>query len=638
VTRQRVLRGVALAAGVLALVALNYYLRSRLENAGQYLYSFLEYFYPEATKTIFAADFPTWKLFLPLREYTGSWTTTTLLLTHAVELRIGTANTWYLFNAILIVVSFVTSWLMFRSAIFGYTLAICMGFGTHLYHTYSAAGGIGFYLLLAYYQVLLLSACKVVIGERPRLWQPIFAIALLVTALSYEGWLDFLVFAWLASLYAGAVLWRAGDQARLRRLTAVMIAMTACGVVYIILKVIFGYGQVAGKESDVVFNYPMMAPAIEDVISNVFTHAYLVFTNFLPPMFVSSNSLYRVGPEALVGQQLQYHLPFQYLVVMSHVFLWRYYAGAALVVFVLCTWKVIRKGLAQPSPHYLALGVFLIMAGVGGPTHDLIKFRPMNSMPVVYYHVMVGVLGISLLIAFGLMTAAARLRNRVVVVAIIAVTWSTIFYGALVRPAFLSHQAAQVGLGEGLYPNPMVVFGPMIGRPHERAPGAALYQLTKADRGTSPSPAAASVAPPAERRFGRGLPPLPTPAPGLAGWTTFKGVSVSGGPGSYAVAGNDDGGYQVVSPPIPVPKQQRVLLRVEGAIAQGSPCVGVLDREQQKWLVVGPGDQPEIVVSTGDNDQIRFVFTDCRVQPNTPSVRFTVESISYAVLQAAPVP
>ena len=39
------------------------------------------------------------------------------------------------------------------------------------------------------------------------------------------------------------------------------------------------------------------------------------------------------------------------------------------------------------------LGIALTLALVAGPTHTLIKFRPMKSMPVMTYHITVGVIG-----------------------------------------------------------------------------------------------------------------------------------------------------------------------------------------------------------------------------------------------------
>lgn len=610
---RQVAKGLAITFGVMALLALNFYLRHTLEHADQRLYSFLEWWYADVTTVIFSPDFPKWRLLLPIPEMSGTWTTTTLILTHLVEVRIGPANTWYLFNAILIVVSVITSWLVFRSWVFGFTLAICMGFGTQLYHTYATPGSIGFLLLFVYYQLLLVCAFKVVSGERPWLWRLLFVPALALTVLSYEGWLDFLVFAWLGGAYLGLVLWKLGDRTRLKRLMVIVGIMTACGAGYILIKTTSGYAQGPGSESDVVLNYPVRMIAVEDIISNVLTHGYIVFTNFLPPALVSSNSLYWLGPRQIVDLQSNYSPQFSYLVVMSHVFLWRYYAGAAMVIYLLVLWKVVRQSLLAPGASRVALAVFLIMAGIGGPTHDLIKYRAMNSMPLLGYHVLVGVLGISLVISFAMMTASQRIRSRAGVAVLIAATWGTIFYSALSRPAFLNHQAAQVGFGTPLYPDPMAALKSQLGLTNTPAPGAELYQLTKYQ------PATAAPAPPAVN------------APDLKEWTASQGVNVTPTARGHVVAGNDRGGYQLISPPVSVPAG-RVFVRARVSAGAGRVCVGALDRLQQNWLVFGDAHQPELSFDTAEAIEMRLVLVDCRTAADRQPLRFTVDAVTYAVL------
>ena len=73
-------RWAAIAAGLAAVLIANYYLRSSLEDAPRYLYSFIERFYPEEAKIVFG-QLPTWRLFLPIREISGTWSTTTLIQT-----------------------------------------------------------------------------------------------------------------------------------------------------------------------------------------------------------------------------------------------------------------------------------------------------------------------------------------------------------------------------------------------------------------------------------------------------------------------------------------------------------------------------------------------------------------------------
>ena len=116
-------RWAAIAAGLAAVLIANYYLRSSLEDAPRYLYSFIQRFYPEEAKIVFG-QLPTWRLFLPIREISGTWSTTTLIQTSVLERSLTPAGVWYLYNAISILVAFGTTWALFRSAVFSFTFAL----------------------------------------------------------------------------------------------------------------------------------------------------------------------------------------------------------------------------------------------------------------------------------------------------------------------------------------------------------------------------------------------------------------------------------------------------------------------------------------------------------------------------------
>lgn len=183
-------RPVAVSAGLFCLLLANYYLRSTLEESPRYLYSFLERFYPEAIPILFE-QYSIWKLFLPLEPITGSWSTTTLILTYLVERVLTPAGVWYLYNALAILVAFGTSFVLFRSAVFSFTFAICIGFGTQFYHAYAVTGGIASYLVFSYHALLLFAVVQLVRGATPRLaWYGLFAVAVFLNVWGYEGWLE----------------------------------------------------------------------------------------------------------------------------------------------------------------------------------------------------------------------------------------------------------------------------------------------------------------------------------------------------------------------------------------------------------------------------------------------------------------
>jgi hypothetical protein len=615
-------------AGLPLLLLANYFLRHTLEESQLWITSFFESAYPMAEKIVFSDQHRWWQYFLPEPRFTGSWTTTTLILTRFVELRLTPAVTWYLFNGILVASSFFLSWYVFRSFVFSYTFAICFAFGTQLYHTYAVSGSIGFCLLFVYYQVLLVCLYKVITAERRRpAWWAAFAVALVVTALAYEGWLDFLVFVWIAAIYLAVIFLHSGRRRELRRMLTAVAAMTIVGGVYVYIKTLAGYGQVRGAESDVVFNYTWLAPAIEDVISNVFTHLYIVLTMFLPPVLVSSTSLLTVGPQQLVAEQYGYHLPAQYLVAMHHVFLWRYYAGIAFAVLVGAVALCIRRSWIEPGARWIVPCVFLIMVAVGGPTHDFIKFRPMKSMPLLGYHAMVGNLGMALLVAYLMMAARRALRNTFVFTLIAVAVWGTTIYAALSRPAMMKQMAAQVGLGENLYPDPSATLSKLLGtKPPALAP-TVYYRLEPyRDPATEPS------------SFDDTLPPLPELLPVPTLWTRGERVSVWADQFGFVVQGNATQlGAQLSSPPVAVRPRQHLLLRIVARVDQGQVCVGVLGQDPLQWMLPPSPPQTEYALYTGDNTAMTIVVANCYPDTarNVPT-RLLWNSASLARLESPP--
>jgi hypothetical protein len=631
---------VATIACLALLVWMNYYLRHTLELADQHMYSFYKYFYPAQEKVIFSAATPWWKLLLPIPQFTGTWNTTTLVLMRLLEDDIKPATAWYVFNAVLIVVSFWASWAVFRSRVFSYTLAICMGFGTQLYIAYPNSGPISFPLLFAYYELLLLCAYKVITAEQHRrMWMLLFVPALLLTVLAYEGWLDLLVFFWLASAYLYVMFGRMGLPVLRRRVVGVAAVMSAVGLAYIVTKIVVGYGQTPGMESDVVFNYPSLAPAIEDYLSNAITNFYMAATNFLPPSLVSSTAFYQLGGDRLVDLQHGYHAPFSYLVPMHYLFLWRYFAGMAVAVYLFVMAHLVRRCWNEPTADRLALILCLLLMAVAGPTHNFVKFRPMNAMAVQTYHVMTGVLGAALTISLLLMRVWTQ-WPRWIGGPTVAFGWAVIFYGALARPGMISHQAAQSGIGVQAYPNPMAVLMTKLGRPYQLPGGLALYQLMKYSPSATPAVAATTPAAPAvpeTRRFEGGVAPLPQLAPPLSQWSHVPGVSVTVESRGSVVQGDDTQmGYQLTSPPVQVTPHRTLLVRVSGTIDQGRVCIGALDEGQGHWVVPADSARQEIVVDTADNRHITIVFANCMPATPTPvPTRFTIESVSYGMLANA---
>jgi hypothetical protein len=619
--RQPAWRRWAGLAGLPVLVLAEVFLRRNLEHADKYLYSFLEYFYKPELPAIMAR--PWWRFALPIREITGAWSVS-IILTHLVELRIGVPNTWYLFNALLVVVSFASAWLVFESLAFAYTFAICMGFGTHFLHTYAVTGGMASPLIACAFEVALACACRFVLAERrARWWGAAFVVSLLWASVSYEGWLDLAVFGCTAAGLFAVLAWHQGAVERARRLFGVGALVGVVAVVYVFIKTRYGYGQNLGSESDVIFNYRQWSPFIEDLASNVITHLYMSATNFLPPMLTSSTALYEIGPENLVGMQYGYHEPYSYLVAMHYLFLWRYAAGAlALGLAWLCA-KLIARAWRRPSRDAIVGIAGILMMWLAGSTHALVKIRPMKVAPVMAYHVLVGVIGAAVLISYAALVVWRDWRSVKLRVAATACIWGVLFYGALARPQMLSHLAVQTGLGAGLYPDPMASLLQMLGRTRGVPGGSRIYQLVRRPAGMSDAAA--------RPQLGNDRPALPIAAPDLLTWARGRKVGVTRVADGWVVTGNDEGGYQVISPVIPVPPHRRLVVQAEGDVYSGKVCLGVLDKKLQ-WLAAPTPGVRDISADTGTNDVVTLVFATCAPEGDFLASKFHVTSVSYAIL------
>jgi hypothetical protein len=485
-----------------------------------------------------------------------------------------------------------------------------------------------FYLL-----TLLVCSYRVVTADTHRgAWTIAFAVSLIVTALSYETWLDFMIFSWVAGALFGAMLWRQKNQLWLRRLAAVVAVITATGAVYVFIKITRGYGQHPGMETDVVFNYPYLAPAVEDVISNHFMNLYMALTNFLPPMLVTSTAFFQLGGDKLVELQHGYHAPFAYLVPMQALFMWRYFAGVAVAVFTFCCWKAIRRAWIAPSPDRIALVVFLLLIAIGAPTHTFIKARPLNSMAVQAYHVWLPILGVSLSISMLLMLAWTHTRSRWQSAAIVAAAWAVIFYGALARPEMISHQAAQSGLGVRIYPNPLATLRQKLGMRVTPVAGLEPYQL----RRLMPGDLEALPSGPPPLMSDPSMESLTNHAPPLDQWLPAGGVRVERIASGWRVTGDEtEMGYQLVSPVIEVPAQQLLLVRAKGILESGRSCLGILRGDESAWIVPAEPNRAELAVNTAANTQIKLVFANCMTATARAQSRFSVYEVTYGIVQAA---
>lgn len=431
------------------LLAANYFLWHKLANAGRYLQPNLPNVYPDETIKVFST-YKWWQLMLPIKEFKNNWPFG-LVLTYLFENKIGTAGVWYVYQTILILTAFFLSWKVFRSPIFSYILAICLGFGTHHYHAFQYSGITGFYLMHTLMLILLYLSYAFIRTKGKNLWYLAGIIPiLLLNAIYYEGWLDFFASVWVILIFL-FFYFKHHHQSQYNKSLFILFAIfNFVFAAYITIS--FTYTEFAhgSGESALVLFYgkDFFWRAVDDLLSNYFTNLYVTLTNFLPPALITSNALYQYSDQ-LVGQN-----PSTYF---HYLFWWRYLAGAATVVFYGFFIKQVKQAFSSDIfSSALPMVIFSIMVAINGATHHIIQFLPMRSMPVFGYYVQQGVLGFSLLIAFALHLLVINAKNKRQAAIVVALVIGMILWSSIRRPNYLWHMIEMVGIDhQGPYPNPL---------------------------------------------------------------------------------------------------------------------------------------------------------------------------------------
>lgn len=431
------------------LLAANYFLWHKLANAGRYLQPFLPNVYPKGTVKVFST-YKWWQLMLPIKEFKNNWPFG-LVLMHFFENAVGSAGVWYVYQAVLMLIAFFLSWKVFRSPIFSYVLAICLGFGTHHYHAFQYAGITGFYLLHALLILLLYLSYAFIRSEGKQRWHLAGIIpTLLLTAIYYEGWLDFFASIWLITIFLLLYFKHKKLTQYKKSLVTLFAIFNTVFVIYITISMTYSkFAHDSGESALVVFyRREYLWRAIEDLISNYFTNLYVTLTNFLPPGFITSNALYQYS-ESLAQKNL--------LIFYHYLFYWRYYAGVAVAFFFVFLYQVIKKAFqSAPFSSAFPLVIFSLMVAVNGATHTIIQFLPMRAMPVFGYYVQQGVLGFSLMVAYLLHLFMKNTKNKKMAVVVIALVIGVILWSSIRRPNYLWHMIQMVGIDhQGPYPNPL---------------------------------------------------------------------------------------------------------------------------------------------------------------------------------------
>jgi hypothetical protein len=403
-----------------------------------------------------------WLFLLPLDIGGGSsrWSTTGLVPISLLNKLIGPNPTLCAMSVLGALAAAITSWLALRSHVFSITLVLCHAVGTQFSYSYVNSSCVILYLYCMYVEVNLLCLYRAWIAEAPaRLWRGLFVVSLVATALSWEMWLDYAFFL-VILLGVGYLRARAApDPQRRANLAFLVTCTTIVGVAFVLGKICLGGTKEhlrPGQEAELVLTYFHGQPfgaaliiSLEDFLTNVFTFNYIAVTNFLPPWVIASNSLRFLGKDRIVALQSGYVPEGNELVYMHHVFLWYFAAGMVTLALYYALGRCIRESRTSVEARFL--GAFLLLVVTGAFTHLFIKFRFYNSIPLYSYKCITGIVGVSLVIAYGLKLAHERLGARRGAL-LCGGAWIIIFYAGLARPPFMTELSRPIGQAECPYP------------------------------------------------------------------------------------------------------------------------------------------------------------------------------------------
>ncbi|WP_210497168.1 hypothetical protein [Microvirga antarctica] len=376
------------------------------------------------------------------------WPPATLFPTYAAERFLGPLASYLLFSCLFIGTAFALAFYVTRSLVFAATLGFMFAFGTQLNYTYTYGSLIPLYLILTFCAVNL-TIVVMLLREEVTAGRGYLAFAgsLCLIALSSEWWINYAIA--LISAAAFGVVWAQWHvRPVVTRVCAfVIVATIATLAVYLLIRLQYpGQFTRYGEEEELLLTYTSPVMMVEDFLTNFFTFLYMSLDNYLPSFVSSSNSLTYLGPEKIIAEQHGYHAQYQHLVVMSHLFMWRFYAGIAATVFVGLFILVVRRAWKSPAWHHAVIACLMLMVATGFATHLAIKMRPYNSVPGLSYKVVFSVSALTILVAYLVMTEWRRLsspRSRWV---LLGAVWLCVAAAAITRPGMQQQLLGQVGL------------------------------------------------------------------------------------------------------------------------------------------------------------------------------------------------
>lgn len=375
------------------------------------------------------------------------WVPTSLVPFYALSIYFSTFNIYLILSSVTAATGYLLSRVARRSRVFAITLTTAMLFGTQLIYASTLGLTLLHYIVLGYILINLYNIHICIrnnASNRSVLW---FAVSLVILALATELWINYAIGLILCCLYL--FIWSCIHHVEnIQRLSFKLGTITlALLLIYLPIRMSVASQYLGpGAEEELILTYDSFLLMVEDFVTNFFTFLYMSVSNFFPSFLTSSNSLTVLGPERIIAEQNGYHQQYQQLVVMNHLFFWRYFAGITATIFFTAGYMTLRRSLKSRSTVYPTVICGMLVIATGFCTYLLIKFRPYNSAPALHYKTIISICGVALLLSFLLEYIQTKFTSRRVYLAIVCSVWAVLVTGGITRPGMIKVQLQNVGL------------------------------------------------------------------------------------------------------------------------------------------------------------------------------------------------
>jgi len=383
-------------ASLAVLSALAIFIRHYGDRADQYLTApYLVSRYGDFVRNELTT-LPFWKLFLPLQQIKGTWSTTGFLLNYFLESRLGPVPAHY----VLVISSSVAFYALIRYAL-GSRMVALVGasfllFSRYNLHIYIAPGSNNTYNLT------LFASLSGIVGLR--IWRHgvsplravLFVLTLIAMAMCYEAWVNVAIAALWIWLAVAVFLWRSGQPGLQPRLAFMGLATFAIMIAYVAIRAQYSHLTFRdGTEAQLLhvhLNRREFSVILDDLLNNVMLNFFMTVTQIFPPGFGHSthvlNSSGTLDVVAITSGYLKsISNDIDWMMKAHYWTIWRFWAGGLVVaaLFLACKWA--KKAWFEFDSGALVKLCLIVPVLLGSPSHSMLKVVHWTTWPHTPYKV-----------------------------------------------------------------------------------------------------------------------------------------------------------------------------------------------------------------------------------------------------------